>query len=216
MADMNNNQKHEDMIELLCQDLEPVQKCRNPVYCATTWFFMGILSVIIIGSVMSFRHDLIEKLTDAIFLTEVVLILSLSFSAALASAYLRVPDGEQHKYVLAFTYILGAVVAVFIGREIFLHEALWPALSFSKCMLDAIFTGVFPVVFMMLMMRGQKTTRPVLCGSLNALAAGSIGYLGLRLTCGSDAVSHVCFYHIIPFVLLGIVIGVLARRLYRW
>jgi len=208
--------KHENIIETLCQDLEPAQKCRNPVYCAMTWFFMGVLSVIIIGSLMSFRHDLIEKLTDPIFLTEVVLILSLSFSAALASAYLRVPDGGQHKFVLALTYVLCAVVAVFIGREVLLHEALWPALSFSKCMLDAIFTGVFPVVFMMLMMRGQKTTRPVLCGFLNAVAAGSIGYLGLRLTCGSDAISHVCFYHIIPFVLLGIVIGVLARRLYRW
>lgn len=208
--------KHENIIEKLCQDLEPAQKCRNPVYCAMTWFFMGLFSVLIVGSLMSFRHDLAVKISEPVFMIEMVLILSLSFSAALASAFLRVPDGGEHKIVLVLTYILFAIVAVFVGRELFLHDAIWPSLTLSQCMLDAVLTGVFPVVFMMLMMRGQKTTRPVLCGFLNALAAGAIGYFGLRLTCGSDAASHVCFYHIIPFVLLGIVIGVLARRLYRW
>ena len=217
MSDMdNNNKEHENMIERLCQELEPTKPCRNPVYCSLSWFFMGIFSVLVIGSLMSFRHDLATKIFDPMFMIEMVLILSLSFNAALASAYLRVPDGGQHTFVLFLTYVLFAIVGVFIGREVFIHEVTWPSLTFNDCMIDAVLTGMLPVILMMLMMRDQKTTKPVLCGFLNALAAGAIGYLGLRLTCGSDAVSHVCFYHIIPFVLLGIVIGVLARKLYRW
>lgn len=212
---MSKSDKHDELIDMLCLDLEPVKKCRAPMHCAITWFFSGLLSVIILSALMSFRHDLSEKLMEPWFLFEMGLILSLSFCAALASAHLRVPDGDN-RFILRLTFLLFLFVVMIIGREMFIHDFTLSALTFSSCMIDAFFTGSLPVIFMMLMMREQKTTRPILCGFLNAVAAGSIGYLGLRLSCGSDAVNHVCFYHVIPYVSLGIIVGVLARKLYRW
>ncbi len=59
-------------------------------------------------------------------------------------------------------------------------------------------------------------THPVRMAIMNILAAGGLGYVTLRFSCLVDDIGHTCVYHLLPFVVAGAVLGLLARWLYRW
>ncbi len=64
--------------------------------------------------------------------------------------------------------------------------------------------------------RKDATVHPVLLVAMIPLAAGSLGYICLRLSCMMDTAGHNLVYHMGLFLILGMLLRVIARRLYRW
>lgn len=206
----------DNLIDKLGEDLEPVKPMATPLQRAIMWFFGGLFSVILVGAFLGFRMDLDEKVLEPMFLTELSLLFLLSASAAYASAWLSLPDGAEKSKIIIVPYLTVAAAAMIVLSEIFQHGFELKNFSFHHCMMDAMMMGAVPVFLMIWMMRQGATTRPVLSALTNMIAAGGIGYIGLRITCGSDAIGHMCAYHIMPFVLGGLVLGLIARKLYHW
>jgi len=64
-------------------------------------------------------------------------------------------------------------------------------------------------------MKGS-TTQPYLMILMNVIAVSGLGYIGLRITCASDDIGHICVFHILPYIALGAFIAMIGRRFYRW
>ena len=216
MRTMSNPDNIDDLINRLENELEAARPLPCPLQRSLVWFAAGLLCVILIGAFINFRMDLGEKLTQPPFLLEMGLILVVAFSAAYASAWLSLPDGAENRFKIILPYGLLALTVFVFFEEFQNHGLHLESFHWSHCIIDGIIMGTVPVVMMVWMMRAGAPTRPTLAALTNMVAAGSIGYLGLRLTCGSDTMAHVCIYHVMPFVMAGLVIGLLARRLYRW
>ena len=76
--------------------------------------------------------------------------------------------------------------------------------------------AILPAVFMFLMVARGFTAHPVLMAVMNGLGIAAVGYLALRFTCTSEDLGHTLYTHLLPFIVVGSVFGLLARRLYRW
>lgn len=206
----------DQLITCLRDELEPVAPLSSPAVRAMQWFFGGLIAIIIVGALVSYRPDLDTKITELSFIGEIALILMIAGSAAYASAWLSLPDGGWHKQVVILPYILIMVAMIIAAREMLIHGFQVPVFDLKECIIDATFMGIIPIGMIIWMMRSGAPTYPALAVSVNMIAAGSMGYLGLRLSCGSDEIGHICVYHVMPFVVVGLALGLVARRLYRW
>lgn len=206
----------DNLIDKLTEELEPVKPMAKPLQRAFIWLFTGMLSVAIMGAIVKYRMDLSEKVQEPMFLGELSLIFLLSASAAYASAWLSLPDGGSKTKTIYLPYSIVAIAVILLISEVVEHGYVLKQFEFHHCIVDATLMGTIPLCLMIWMTKQGAPTKPVVAAITNMVAAGSIGYIGLRLTCGSDEIGHVCTYHIIPFVVVGLVIGLLARRLYRW
>jgi hypothetical protein len=213
---MTERKTTDDLINELEQGLCPVSTMACPFHRGAVWFFTGLVFVVILGALLEFRMDLKDKITDIKFISEIGLILAMGFSAAYASAWLSLPDGSLKKSVIIIPYVLIFIAGVLMVQEIFYHGFILQKVHIHHCVIDASVMGTVPLMLMVWMMRQGAPVYPVLAALTNMIFAGSIGYLGLRLTCGSDEMGHMCTYHILPFIFFGLILGLLARRLYRW
>lgn len=206
----------DNLLDKLEEDLEPVKPMASPVMRAVLSVGVAFLSVILIGAFVGFRMDLADKVYEFSFISEMIFIFAMACAGGYASALLALPDGDMNKHAVFAPY-MAVIMALFIlGQETYEHGFHLSHFEFHHCVMDAMIMGTVPVFMMIWMMKQGTPTRPFLAASVNAIAAGSIGYIGLRLTCASDELGHVCTYHIFPFVFVGLVLGLVARRLYRW
>lgn len=190
----------------------------HPVHRVLPWvgfvlLYMGSVAFFVTG----FRDDLEIKLQDTLFLFETGLTLMLAISALLASAWLCVPDMRGQKWILSVPLTFLSVFAFWYtvlliqGTEAYEFRP-----GFGACTGDGILFGSLPVLALIFLTRKGATTRPYLMGFMNTLAVGALGLTMLRFTCGGDAALHIAFYHFLPFIVLGILLGMLARRIYHW
>ncbi len=205
-----------DLISKLEDDLTPVKPMVSPVLRSVIWFFSGLFSVLFVASIAGFRMDLHQKLMETVFVGELVFILILSASAIYSSAWLSIPEGAGKKHVLYVPYIILFIALCILGNDFLSHGISLDNFVFHTCIIDAILMGMVPVLLMIWMMKQGAPTAPIMGATMNMIAAGGIGYMGLRLTCGSDDVGHMCVYHILPFIFVGLLLGLIARRLYHW
>lgn len=212
----SDDHKYDDMIKQLSGELKPVCCLGNPYLRAMKWLSVGLISVVIIGAILGFRGDLGTKMMSPGFELEIIVALLLAVSSAIAASWLSVPDGAEKKQVVIMPYILVAFAGLLFARETFHHGIDLPEFKLTTCMLNGLIMGLIPVALMVYLMKCGASTRPVLMTLVSMIASGSIGYIGLRLICHSDAIGHVCLYHVVPFVVIGLILGLLARRLFRW
>ncbi len=205
------------LIENLAGELEPVKRLRHPLLRIAPWIALTVLYILAVDYFyLEFRPDLSDKTSDPIFIFEISLALAAGLSAAIATAWLCVPDARGQSWIMAvpITLSLTFLSWSFIRGA---NEGLEPAhMHLNHCFHDGIVLIAIPAAVIMFLSRCGATTRPVLMGIMNAIAVGALGYIGLRLSCQMDNIAHGCFYHIAPFILAGGVVGLLARRIYRW
>ena len=90
-----------------------------------------------------------------------------------------------------------------------------PDFQWSLCQ-DPMLVGFFPTVTLWFLTMKGKTVCHVRTTFMNVLAVGGLGYIGLRITCSADDMGYITFFHLLPFLVLGLVSGLLARKIYRW
>ncbi len=204
------------LIDKLTHDLKPVKPMANPAQRAFAWILTGMISIFVVGAIVKYRMDLAEKVQEPMFIGELMGIFLLAVSAAYASAWLSLPDGGCKTKTIYVPYAIILIAFALLLGDIYEHGYKLKKFELHHCIIDATLIGLIPLGLMIWMTKQGAPTQPILAAVTNIVATGSIGYIGLRLTCGSDEVGHVCTYHVIPFVFAGLVIGLLARRLYRW
>ena len=97
-----------------------------------------------------------------------------------------------------------------------MEDAIYPVLQWHACYLEALIFGIAPAISMMILSVKGKTTHPYIIACMNTLAISSIGYIGLRLVCAAENIGHLSVYHVMPYLIFGFIISLIAQRIYRW
>jgi len=220
---MNNDEQNkiDKMIDDLSDRLEPV-KVIKPTHIRA--FVVFVLSVVYVTVVTNFfldmRFDLKHRLQDFSFLFEVVYVLLICFLSFYAAAKLSLPDVRHVKW-----YVLSPVLMVVLGAVLLLAQYISHDLplridisrfSYHHCMLDGLFLVSLPVLICVFLVRRGATTHPYLAAMVSSIGGGMMGWLGLRMGCGSNDISHLFFAHFLPFFIIAFVPSLLARKIFRW
>jgi hypothetical protein len=207
----------EMLIKNLSNDLECKKPCKHPVICFVSWLVLSLVCSAGVLAFMGIRHDLADKMIDPYFLLEIVTAGFITISAGIAAFYLRIPDARGAGWLTAIPY---AFLTVFIAWTIirFITEnATFPDMHWVHCASDSgAFIAAPLALLCFLTAKNSATTRPATMMIMQAMTVGGLGYICLRLTCAMDTMGHSLMYHILPFLVLGAIIGLLAHRLYRW
>ena len=203
-------------IDKLCDDLEPVKCARHPLLCSSALVVVSAIATILMVLYVGVRHDIADVVRNPNFVFEIVLSTLIGLSATYCTALLRVPDMRGQKWVLAVPLTMSGIFVLWKLIYIGLGHFTMPHLEFHHCMEEGMMIAALPAIFMFLMVARGFTTRPVWMAVMNGLGIATIGYLALRFTCASEDLGHTLYTHLLPFIILGIVFGFLARRVYKW
>lgn len=213
---MNNDDVLNDVVANLTEDLSEIKPLRHPILRMLPWVLVSVLYISACIYIIGIRYDMEDKLVQISYISEIVLCLMLALAAAVSSAYLSVPD-HYGKKILPYLPIIGfAVFCFYYAYSMFSGTFYMPALEWHYCMEDGLLMVGVPVIMMIIIMRKGATTRPTLLATNNIIATGLLGWAGLRVTCSADDLGHLFMYHFVPFLVLGIILTISSRVLYKW
>ena len=181
---------------------------------ATLYF---ILLVVIHG----LRDDIGQKLQQSLFLTEVLLMLSIVLLSAMAAGWLSLPDINQKPWI---RFVPLAPLGLFVGLLVY---GMWnfSTLTLSECLqlgrfdcvVRIILYGLLPGAVMFYVTAKAAPTRCCWAGSMIGLCVAGLGYILLRLVDPSDDPMQLVVWHFLPVMFMMVVGMVLGRRLLgRW
>lgn len=213
---MTQNNDLDTLIQSL-SDTPPTRKrLTHPLYGAVLWL---IFAIGFLGSSLymtGIRYDVANKLSDPAFVFELALIAMMSVSAAICALYLYIPDMRGKKWLIAVPMSLFGAFATYSLSRALLEQYGLPIPQFHMCYKNAAIFSVVPALAILVLSMRGKTTRPMTMAFMNALSVGGLGYLGLRLSCSMGDMGHLLVFHLLPYLAFGLVVGLLARYLYRW
>lgn len=204
------------LIDNLSAELKPVKGMFHPILYISPWVIVALAYLTGVIHFLGLRMDWVQRLQEAPFLFEMLLSLLISVSAAYTAGWLAIPDMRERQWLLAVPVSLFAVFMLWIGCLLAAEGFTMPKISWHHCFSDALLMGFVPVATLSLLVRRGATTRPGWMAFMCILAVGALGWMALRLTCGSVDTGHTLVFHFLPFVLAAALLGALARRLYRW
>ncbi len=209
-------QKTDDLINSLSNDLSDIKLMAHPMKRVVPWFIIAIIYLGGVVSVFDVRSDSAVFFTNANSLFELTLVACMSASAAVCAAWLCIPDMRGQKWMIGVPTCLFVMLALWLGLKVAYEPHNFSGFNFHKCITEGIIFGLIPAIFLILLTVKGKTTRPVWLAFMNAASIGGVGYIGLRITCASNDVGHVLSYHVLPYIVFGVIISLIARRIYRW
>jgi hypothetical protein len=203
-------------IETLTQDLNPSHKFIHPYVGVAFWFALTLIYSAVMVYKIGLRPDLPQKWSDLFFICEILSAGGLFVSAGVAVAWINRPDCNGQYWVgyIAFGFALALCGVTFF--DALAHGLNMPMPHWDPCFEDSVRLSALPAAALVFMTVRGHTTRPYLLALMVMLAVMALSYIGLRFTCMMDTVGHSFFYHILPATVFGLVIGLLARRLFRW
>lgn len=216
MSDAEAKTNIDDLIGSLSDELKPVKKAKHPLFYALPWLFITALFLAFVVFYVGIRHDVADQLHDTVFLFETLIVAFWGIASAIASSYLMVPDMRGKKWLLPVSMTLATVFLIWNIVKAYAEGLHMPHLGFDHCMREGLFMAFVPMMAFIFFVRGGATTRPIVMGVMNLFAGTSIAYIGLRFTCSMDSVGHSTIMHLAPYLVIGALMGVFARRLYKW
>lgn len=153
----------------------------------------------------------------SVYQIELLLSFTVGVTGMLAAGWLRIPYTKNQGL---FVFMAIASVSGLIGFE--LYRLITEGISFATmkalidCYIDSLLLATLPITAMVMMQRSGSSTHPRLSALMGVLAISGFSWIGLRLTCGYDLAGHNAIVQLSPFLLLGAVMGVFAKKLYRW
>ncbi len=206
----------QSLIDSLSSDLKEVKVCCHPLKKALPWILGSFIYLALGVFVFGVRFDMGERLLDSTYLFEMGLIVAMSFSAALCSLWLSVPDMRGQRWMLAVPITFFGALVFWIALRFVFDLGDMPHIGWHHCLNEAIIFGAIPAAALCFLSSRGKTTQPGMMLFMNVIAIGGLGYIGLRIVCGSDDIGHLFVFHFFPYIVIGLFISALGRRIYRW
>lgn len=213
---MNTN----ELISRLSKDAPkpPLKKPAFYAVCLTLALLAyGLLSQYFLG----IRQDCLEKLTQPLFVSEIVLLLSMTLAALVSAVLLMYPDGYQKKILLNAPFVLLLALCAQLAVNYFIAPSvLATGLAAEphdiECAISIASISVLPAAAMMCLLNLGACTYPFRAGFYIVLATTGIGCLVLRLSEMNDLVGHLVLWHYCPTLIFCVIGAILARVLLRW
>lgn len=209
--------KLDALINNLSDELEEVKPLCHPLTRMFPLLLVSFTYVLAVIALLGLRDDwMLKMFHDIQFLFEFVLALSVSVSAGLALGWLSIPDMRGQKWVLAVPFTLTAVFMFWALLRMLFEVDDHFHFQLNHCTLDGIFMLILPIGVLTFFSRRGATTHPHLSALMTVLSFSGLAWAGLRLTCGADSFSHAFLMHFVPFIAIGVLFGIFARKIFRW
>lgn len=212
-----SDKKIKNLISSLSDELEPAKPFAHPCQRLLTWAAMSALYLALLISFMDVRHDLADAIKDPRFIFEITLMGFIGITSALCATFLCVPDMRGRSWLVSLPFTGLALFTVWsITHAILVEGAQMPHLHMDHCMGEGAFMTVIPLAMLLFLTRKGATTRPILMAVMNVMSIAAVAYIGLRFTCTMDTVAHATLQHLLPYVLIGLVLAMAARKIFKW
>ncbi|MEM6781548.1 MAG: NrsF family protein [Pseudomonadota bacterium] len=209
--------KVDALIDNLSDELEPVQPMAHPFARMAPLIGVSLIYMIAVIAMIGPREDWVPAMFgNMMYFFEFSLSLSIFVSAALALGWLAIPDMAGRVWIKAVPVTLTGVFLVWAVMRMVFEADMEFNFQLSQCNLNGLFLIVLPVAVLTMSLRKGATTQPGWSAFMTILSFSGLGWAGLRFTCGADSFMHSFLIHFIPFVVLGIVFGLFAKRIFRW
>ena len=206
-----------DIIDQLSDELETCKPLAHPLQRMLPWLIIAPLYVFIIAVfVIGLRDGWFDMLMhDFAFQIDIGLALFLFISSGAALGWVNLPDMRQDKWVLLFpsvalTLFLSNVIYRLITADF--SEPNWDLM----CTPHAALMIVLPLGGLIYLIKEGCPFCHKRSALLSSLSLSALGWIGLRMTSSIDHISNTFVIQFIPFIVLGIVLGLLSSKLFRW
>lgn len=204
-------------IEGLADDLEPVKPLAHPLKRMAPLIVVSILYVGAMIAMLGPRDDFMPKMMhDIDYVFEILLSLGIFVSGTVALGWMSVPGMRGQTWLKAVPVTLAGVFLVWAGLRIFFEWDQPCIFKLQNCSIDGLLMTCLPVAALVFTSRQGAITQPGLTSFITVLSFSGLGWAGLRFTCGAGTFLQSFVIHFIPFVLVGVLFGLFARRLYKW
>ena len=205
------------LIDDLADDLKPVKPLAHPLKRMAPLIIVCIFYVGAMIALLGPREDFMPKMMYEIdYLFEILLSLSIFISSAVALGWLSIPDMRGQTWMKAIPVTLAAVFILWAGLRIFFEWGEPLVFKIENCKLDGLFMTVIPVAALVFMSRRGAVTQPGWTSFITVLSFSGLGWAGLRFTCGAGTFLQSFLIHFVPFIMLGVIFGLLSRKIYKW
>ena len=209
--------KIDNLIDGLAKELEPVKPLAHPLQRMLPLIVVSILYVAAMIAMIGPREDFMPKMADEIsYVFEILLSLSIFISSAIALGWMSVPDMRGQTWMKAVPITLSGIFVLWAGLRIFFEWDQPLVFKLQNCSLDGLFMTFLPVAALVFASRQGATTQPGWTSFITVLSFSGLGWAGLRFTCGANTFLQSFVVHFIPFIVLGVIFGLFARRIFRW
>ncbi len=213
---MSSEKNIDSLIGDLTQDLKLVKCMGCPARRIIPWILAAALYTACAVYFIGIRHDVNTLFESPIFAFEILLMSFIGIMAALSSSYLSVPDMCGKQWLVPTTLTSLGIFAAWCIIRGAIEGMYMPQIHLDHCMGEGAFMAIIPVAILIFMMKQGTTTRPILMSFMNVLSITALGYVALRFTCSSDTIAHATISHLVPYTVFGAVLGIMARKLYKW
>ncbi len=210
------NKETDKLIGELCGGLKPVKKLPHPLARMALYFVLTAAYVAMIVWMYGPRHDWGDKVIHLNFLFEIGIATAIWISSMVAAAWLCIPDMRGQNWLNAVPVTLTAVLVFWATLRSSLEGLAFFPIQWGGCFKDGCMMGLVPFVLILIFSRQGATCRPYWMAVQNALSVTMAGWIGLRMTCTMNDMGAGFLHHFIPYMALGIAVGLLARRLFKW
>lgn len=212
-----SEQNLENLIEGLADDLEPVKPLAHPLYRMAPLIVVCILYVAAMIAMLGPREDWMPKMAHEIdYVFEMLLSLSIFISSAVALGWMSIPDMRGQAWMKAVPVTLAGVFLLWAGLRTFYEWDQPLVFKLQNCSMDGLFMTFLPVAALVFTSRKGATTQPGWTSFMTVLSFSGLGWAGLRFTCGASTFLQSFVIHFIPFIVMGVIFGLFARRIFRW
>lgn len=212
-----STEKIDALIDSLSEDLKETKPMKHPLARMFPLLLVSFTYAVAVVVMLGLRDDWMNIMFDDILFTfEFVLSLCIFVSAGLTLGWTAIPDMGGKRWLPAIPITLTGVFMFWAALRLLFAEEGALYFHLNHCSLDGVFMLILPVAVLTFFSRQGATTCPLLMAGLTVLSFSGLAWAGLRMTCGADNFSHAFLMHFVPFLALGIVFGVFARKIFRW
>jgi hypothetical protein len=207
----------EELIAKLAQDEETVQPAPHPFMLSLKWMGWAVVYLFLSLMLSGLRPDLMLKLHEPWFDTEIAALACIFVSTSLSAALLSFPDMHQMRrltFLPMIAFVLFVLVMFFAWQAENPHAPL-PIHSF-ECTVSITLFALLPAGWTFYAMHKFASTHYHWAGSSALLSAFSVGALWLRLHEINDSITHVVEWHYLPMIAFGIAGLWLGKKILKW
>lgn len=217
MTKKTNIDHCQNLINSLCDELEPRKPLSHPFLRMLPWVVLTIIYMAFIASVVIGLRDNWQAhlMNNTLFQLDILFASFLALSSSFVLGWVNLPDLRQQPKIVMIPLVALGVFALYIGWR--LISADYSGFAYNlDCFQDALFLVVLPVAALVFLLRKGCPSCHKQSAFFATLAVSSMGWIGLRFTCNVEHVAQNFVLQFLPFVILGFVLGALSDRLFRW
>ena len=208
-----------ELIDHLLQDHKPMEPEQHPLFKVLPLMLIIVLYMSLVTSVIGLRSDWKPEFITQFgtYQLELIMSLTLGITALLATGWLRIPYMKSQKWMVSLACVSAVV---FFSFEI--YRLISEGIRFStiesliECYIHSIVLASIPVALLVMLQKSGSPTKPHLSAVMGTLAITGFAWISLRLTCSVNLAGHNAIVQLSPFMILGLALGVYARKLYKW